>query len=511
MKKLLSTFTLLLVYYFANAQSGSYDATFGTVGIVASPYANSQEYNSVRMHNNMYLTAGSAFINGTYRLVLARFTQTGQLDNTFGVNGVSNTTEISTGTFTDQGIEVQTQTSGKLLVLSSNFIYRFTSNGMLDTTFYKMQNGFWDFIANDFFVQSNDKIMVCGYEATAADQGQILKLTANGTYDSTFGVNGVKNYSQAPFANYHIFRSMVRQSDGKYLVAGNCSDVGLSFADGYENLIIRIDSNGNLDNTFNTSGFKRWNVGSSGDNSVINHILLQPDGKILVTGNVIGANSSTTKMFVTRLNSDGSVDTGFGTNGTFTENSTGTTEFTTVNLALQNDGGIMWIGKNSIVFSYAPICIKLKTNGQKDASFGTGGMALFPMAVKDYDVRNGMLDNNSKVVVAGTSMDLNTLESGYFISRIGNGATTPAGTQNLIEELGIKVYPNPCSDVLYLESTQFDISQDQITLFDLQGRTLLMKNCETKGIDVSSIINGVYILDLKHNDKSYRTLIEIAR
>ncbi|MBL7774132.1 MAG: T9SS type A sorting domain-containing protein [Chitinophagaceae bacterium] len=510
MKQLLTTFVLLTIHLIGNAQSGSYDATFGTGGIIASPYVNSQEYNSVRMHNNMYLVAGSAFINGTDRLVLARYTQTGQLDNTFGISGVSNTTEISTGTFTEQGIEIQTQSSGKLMVLSNNFVTRFTANGILDTTFYKMPFGFSNFIGLDFVVQANDKIMVCGYEATGADNGQLVKLTANGTYDSTFGINGIKDYSQATFSTYAIFSSMVRQPDGKYLIVGKCSDVGLSFPDGYENLIMRVDSNGNLDNTFNSTGYKRWNSGASGENSAIQDIVLQPDGKILVSGDIINSTGSSVGTFIARLNAAGSMDTGFGTNGTFYENSTSSLELSTINLALQNDGGIVWIGNNSLTFLYTPVCIKLKANGQKDASFGSNGIAQFPISIKDYDVRNGMLDNNSKIVVVGGSIDLNTFESGYFIARIGNGATT-SGTENLLAATSIQVYPNPCHDLIQLTSSEINLVNDQITFFDLLGRPMLTSVFKPQGIDVSSLSNGSYLLQLKHDENIYQTMIQIAR
>jgi uncharacterized delta-60 repeat protein len=83
-------------------------------------------------------------------------------------------------------------------------------------------------------------------------------------------------------------------------------------------------------------------------------VVIQPDGKIVVTGQEFNNSTNTRNFALVRYNSDGSLDSGFGTGGKvlFTENGTQVPG----EVLLQPDGKILLIGyvnRNQVQYSLA--------------------------------------------------------------------------------------------------------------------------------------------------------------
>ena len=116
------------------------------------------------------------------------------------------------------------------------------------------------------------------------------------------------------------------------------------------------------DNTFGTSGIYSFVNQTTGD-SIIESII-QPDGKIIVAGlRINGANNN--EVYVSRLNSNGTLDTTFGVNGFFTGYQNSSAYAT--NLYYVND-------KIVIFYPEQGVLVKLNSNGTPDTSFGTNGI-----------------------------------------------------------------------------------------------------------------------------------------
>lgn len=105
------------------------------------------------------------------------------------------------------------------------------------------------------------------------------------------------------FSSEDIIRSVALQPDGKIVVAGNISDKG-NPPNSYS--LARYNADGSLDTTFNIE------AGGNGGYSVA----LQPDGKIVVAG--IGFNGTDFDFALARYNNDGSFDTSFDFDGKVT-------------------------------------------------------------------------------------------------------------------------------------------------------------------------------------------------
>jgi uncharacterized delta-60 repeat protein len=167
---------------------------------------------------------------------------------------------------------------------------------------------------------------------------------------------------------------------------------------------------GELDTGFGNGGKVAVTLGQSG---AYNDVALQPDGKIVLVGyDFVSDNNS--DFAVTRLNANGSVDTGFGSAGTtligFVDPGDGTPlNDVATSVALRSDGKILVAGATSTGngFTIAALA-RLNPDGTPDGSFGggLGGRAQGPgRAIVNLPglVSDLALDAQGRIVLAGTS------------------------------------------------------------------------------------------------------------
>jgi len=201
--------------------------------------------------------------------------------------------------------------------VAANFIIRLNADGSKDTSFV-MGTGF-NTNPNSIALQSNGKILVVGnfvnYQGVSANY--IIRLNADGSKDTSF-VFGTGFNSAA--------LSTVIQPDGKILVAGTF----ITYNGTGANKIIRLNTDGTIDNTF---------VYGTGLNGNIQQLVLQSNNKILAVGQFNTYQGILTSS-VARLNTDGSKDVSLVTGSGFNAGAN--------TMALQSDGNILIGGTSSI-------------------------------------------------------------------------------------------------------------------------------------------------------------------
>ena len=183
-------------------------------------------------------------------------------------------------------------------------ITRINPDGTNDTSFNPFGAFYNGVGTNTVFaiaVQSDGKIVVGGnftsYDGTT--QNRITRLNSNGTRDTSFNIGTGFDGS---------VNTIAVQSDGKILVGGQFT----SYNGTTQNRITTLNSDGTRDTSF---------VIGTGFNSSVNTIAIQSDSKIIIGGSFTSYNG-TTQNRITRLNSNGVLDTEFtigtGTNNTVT-------------------------------------------------------------------------------------------------------------------------------------------------------------------------------------------------
>lgn len=187
-----------------------------------------------------------------------------------------------------------------------------------------------------------------------------------GALDTSFGTNGMVHTSFGPGWN-NFASTMVVQPDGRIVVAGE-----LFQPDVFEGLVVRYMPDGTLDAGFGDGGVVRF---PAGDGSIgIRAIALQADGKLVLAGSV-GPNAAafTHDTWFGRLNADGSVDTGFGTNGRFVMAMSPVNDLVR-NVVVGADGSITGLVNNGSGSTATTCMVRLTPAGQLDNSFSGDGV-----------------------------------------------------------------------------------------------------------------------------------------
>lgn len=316
-------------------------------------------------------------------IAIVRHGRDGTLDATFG-NGGKVITAIAPGRGADEARAVLVQPDGKIVVggysdasgTDKDFlVVRYNANGTLDTSFGdggKRVTPVGDGTDQVYALarQPDGKIVAAGSAAFSQSTGQdfaLIRYTADGALDAGFGVGGKVTTAINSFGANELIYGIVLQP-----VGGETRIVAV----GGEGTFIaaRYTSTGMLDPDFGDGGKVRAlfpsNIGSA------ESVTLTDDNKIVIAGH-IGHEFS-----LVRLNTDGSLDTGFGTGGRVITPVSGTNWDEATAVVRQADGKLLvggWVYEgvstngNFAVLRYA-------ADGTLDPSFGIGGQVITPVA-----------------------------------------------------------------------------------------------------------------------------------
>lgn len=319
--------------------------------------------------------------NGTSTPDIVRLNPDGSVDSTF---------RSRFSTSTASGIDfVQLQADGKLLVAGTISSYdgtttptviRLNTDGSRDTT-YNFPLFYYSTTDNNeakvTYLQSDQKMVVVfagnpQYQNLTSLTSKFVRFNTDGTIDSSFAPGTGPSSSTV---------RITRQSDGKYILVGAFT----SYSGTSKNRIVRTNSDGTIDSTF-TIG-----TGFSASTSSLSAVLVQPDGKILVGGS-FSLYNGTARNKILRLNSDGTIDTGFVTTGT----GFGASTSTVTGLALQDDGKIIVVGNYTTYNGTTRNRIsRLNTDGSLDATFD-------PLTGADSTISTAVADQYGNMYVTGT-------------------------------------------------------------------------------------------------------------
>lgn len=187
-------------------------------------------------------------------------------------------------------------------------------------------------------------------------------------------------------------QDLVTQMDGKAVVAGFYYDTHIKQNGSF---ILRYTTEGALDTTFGANGIKVLETLPGGEFSTLNKLGVLSDGKILLVGQM--PQNGLQKLLLSRLNSNGSLDTTFGSNGYIL------TELTNiypnvVHLISQNDDSffVTLNNKNAVTI------LKFNANGSLNTSFANGGILISDISGGQGSYSSTLaLQNDGKLVVAG--------------------------------------------------------------------------------------------------------------
>jgi uncharacterized delta-60 repeat protein len=339
----------------AAAAEGDLDTSFGGDGIVTTTFGDADGVaESIALQSDgKIVAAGYLMVGGNWDVAVVRYNADGSLDTSFDADGIATTAIGAEGDFAES---MALQSDGKILAAGASYngatneiaVVRYNTNGSLDTTF-----------------------------GTAGADG------IDGVVTTSIGDTSASAFS------------ITQQIDGKIVVAG---------ASGNQFVLVRYNADGSLDTSFDADGIVTTAIGSG---ALVNSITLQSDGKIVAAG-YSSTNIDNISVFtVARYNTNGSLDTTFGTAGADGIDGVVTTSIGVVNavansIKLQSDGKIVAAGVSYTGAGNDIALVRYNADGSLDTSFDADGIVTTAFGNAN-DVNSVALQSDGKIVAAGYS------------------------------------------------------------------------------------------------------------
>jgi uncharacterized delta-60 repeat protein len=255
-------------------------------------------------------------------------------------------------------------------------------------------------------VQPDGRLVVAGTRSPSPAQADFVlaRYMSDGSLDPSFGSGGKVTTTFRSGGGSNEASGLALQPDGKIVVAGTkCrsgEDCGPSARGAREFALARYRSDGTLDANFGSAGKVTTPVGTG---NTARGVTLQPDGKIVVVGSAVLANSGE-DFAVARYDADGTLDTSFGAGGKVTTTFGATSSDGAEAVVLQRDGKIVAGGHGSFGcrcesdFALA----RYTADGTLDPSFGSSGKVTTTIGLNRFAFANTLaLQADGKIVLAG--------------------------------------------------------------------------------------------------------------
>lgn len=360
-----------------------------------------------------FVAVGSAYPN---KLIVARFTATGAIDETFGVNGFY-TLSHSEGSYA--GFDVAELSDGRLVVTgaqdSFGLVLMLTADGALDSSFGSsgmvgiIGGGPGGLSITAVTIDKNNKIVIGGSNVNISSVDlYVARLNLDGSFDTDTDSDTGLFFTSAGYTTFDLgvdesISGITTLSDGSVLAVGGKGGNGF---------IVKLLENGSRDTSGFAApdGYKSIDLDpiASTEFGVLTKVKVKSDGKIVASGFYTEASSTNV---VVQLNADGSLDTTFDTDGIVSHNY-GTGASQTLGLGFDSQERIIVAGGNYNGTNEDIFVARITETGTKDALFNTTGGKLFDYGGDEYVHALIVLSDGSLVVGGGD--DLNLFPTPFF-------------------------------------------------------------------------------------------------
>lgn len=546
--------------------NGTLDSSFGVGGQVATAVGlyDDYAYKAAIQSDGKIVVVGSSLDN-TYvsAFAVVRYNSNGGVDSSFGQNGriVTHLGHFITyigntyyGQYSSEyASNILIQTDGKIIIGGQSYSHtgcydyygyvycnpvfamtRYNSNGSTDSSFGKngkAVDSTFLYYPSAMELQADNKIVVTG--ANYQERFLMERFTNNGRIDSSFGVNGTVT---TVFCNQDCqlnSRSLAIQSDGKIVVAGSFAFFNAS----WKFAVLRYETNGSLDNTFNGNGTAIFHVDSSGSEDFLTGLGIQ-NNNIVVGGYSNSNNNQLRNVEVIRLLDSRQLITPVITPGS----SVSICQGSTVTLTSDQTGVMQWhidgIAINGATNSTYAAYIGGSYTVEVSNASGCGTSLPLTVTVNSSPIKPSIIWNtpqfsttsgyphyqwtlNGNPIAGNDSNIYKPAQTGsYKVSVIdNNGCRSTSDSFNLVVlavaditvgNARLRYYPNPASTVLNIDVVNPVYNKLEAKLYDITGKLLLTQllNQRSNQLPVDKLPSGMYQL-LIYNDHE-RMMVKVV-
>ncbi len=280
-------------------------------------------------------------------------------------------------------------------------LVQFDSNGNIDTSFGTSGYVIFDVPGSSYEYNTSlglqgDKIIQSG-ECSSSD-GQkkfcLVRYNSDGSIDTSFNnPNGYRIYAMD--TSNHYPKALAIQADGKILQGGHCTGGANYFC------ITRYVEYGHTDYGFNPFlGYNKPNIIPTTRDYAYS-LAIQSDGKILQGGYCGNSTVGPFRFCLMRYHSDGTIDTSFGTGGYVLYDIPASTWDMANSLAIQTNGKILQGGTCQVSGTNQFCVVRYNSDGSIDTSFGTGGYLFYDVAGITNGSANSLVVEDQFILIGG--------------------------------------------------------------------------------------------------------------
>jgi uncharacterized delta-60 repeat protein len=429
----------------ALAAPGDLDTFFNMTGVVTTPVLSGAEATSVVLQLDGKIVAAGNASNGTnLDFALVRYDTNGALDPTFGGGTGKVTTAIGPGD--DQIEALIQQTDGKLvaagLSYDANFdsstitVVRYLDDGTPDPGFGGGTGKVTTSIGPDYDGALALIQQTDDKLVVAGYSGTdiaLVRYETNGNLDMSF--NGTGKVTTAVGSQATALALLQQAGDQKLVISGSADN---------DIVLARYGTTGTLDSMFNGTGIVTTPVGPQAAEA---RALIQQagDGKLVVAG--VSGIDTNTQFTLVRYGLDGTPDSMFGTLG-IVVTPIGPANDEALALAQQDDGKLVVAGSTNKGTTAVPdldiALVRYDATGMPDSGFGTSGIVTTPLGTGNEEAEAIVIQPNGGIVVAGytTSGVPRSFVVARYLSLTGTTTTTTtANASTTSTTLGASLVP----------------------------------------------------------------------
>ncbi|MBO9702588.1 MAG: T9SS type A sorting domain-containing protein [Sporocytophaga sp.] len=508
MKTLLLSTISFSLFLFSNSYSQKIipDNGFGINGKVTIDIdRNDETFSSCEQKDGKILIAATAnHSNTTGVTTVLRLLSDGSLDPSFGGNGK---VSIPFGSEYSRAFSIAERDDHKILVAASFdsdkestietylAVARLNSDGSLDNSFdddgmLLISAGTPRSQLKDFILLPDNKMLLSGisYDPNIYDFDiAVVKLNEDGSFDNSFNNTGKLIITNSDHSD-HLNKLFIRDN-GQIMLLGQITK------DKDYCAVIRINSNGTLDNSFGENGIVLIPQGVTND---FRDLAVDEDGTIYIAGSY--SDNFFDQMAVISLNDNGSLNANFSDDGLLNfKLSDFHDSFSTI---LIKDGKLLLGGITEYNSKYNIALVRLDKSGNFDNTFEDNGIYLFESSTVSENINQMFFQSDQKLLLlGGHDISILSTDGDILLYRVNYPITASLPNLQAFDQ-DFLIFPNPSSGIINIKAPR---QKGYIEVKDLTGKihTQFDLSQKPQTFEISDLSQGIYIVTLLSEKGEY--------
>ena len=377
------------------------------------------------------------------------------------------------------------------------FVSKLKSNGVMDVSFGNAGLSIFStyFTFNDMVYNPvTNKLIVAGMKGTQT--ATIACMNTNGLLDTGFGNLGSTEVGTGNSSIYYQINDIQIDKAHHYLLTGKYYTT-MGTGTFTKLVVMRFDSNGNLDTGFDSDGLAFYNSQSSGSHEEGRRIFANSVNEYYICGSSY-VNGSDWNYAVLKIKNDGSTQNAFGTNGwkIYDLTNQGETE-TILNAEMMSNENLLLTGNQGSGDTVHFAMLMIKPDGSRDHTFSPNGLFLNIFGNNNNSSSYGLaITTEGKIYLGGYTRTCTGGTCGPLYMGIARytGAPFPTWTNTVIPDNSYMVFPNPVLSDGYFQLKLNAAEAGNCYAWNLSGQTIPVQKINSTVYRLQNAVPGQYLL-----------------